>query len=417
MKKKHFLMAAFLLVAGMAKGQNALNVDDFVMPQNGGMMTLTLTLEDENVYTSYQFKIETPENLGYVVDSENDVTCVLGTGHSSSHDATAHWNESDRLLTVGVISGKSALLTGKTVTLQIPMSATTAAVGTTHDFTIKGITFIKQENATKVGLNDVSFTVTIGEPADTRIVLDETSTTAPEATTGVDVRVKRIILANEWSTICLPFAMTEAQVKTAFGDDVQLGDFTGYDTTEEADEVVGITVNFDDVRAIEANHPYIIKVSDKVTEFTVDGVTIEPVDNPSVLYGTTTGKGKNAVYHPKDFIGTYVADFDFYGDAKSYPLFLNGNKFYYATQNTMHMKAFRAYFDFDDYLAEAEEAASRVTMSFDNTTGIYGVTNDELHITNAIYDLQGRRVSESVIRNSEFKKGLYIKNGKKVVNK
>ena len=41
------------------------------------------------------------------------------------------------------------------------------------------------------------------------------------------VRVKRTINANEWSTICLPFAITAEQVKGVFGDDVQLGDFTG----------------------------------------------------------------------------------------------------------------------------------------------------------------------------------------------
>ena len=82
-----------------------------------------------------------------------------------------------------------------------------------------------------------------------------------------------------------------------------------------------------------------------MTEFTVDGVEVAPEASPQVSFGTTTGKGKNQVYHPKDFNGTYVADFDFYNDAASYPLFLNGNKFYYATENTKHMKAFRAYFD------------------------------------------------------------------------
>lgn len=54
----------------------------------------------------------------------------------------------------------------------------------------------------------------------------------PEAAEGVNVRVKRTIKANEWSTLVLPFAMTAEQVKSAFGNDVQLADFTGVETEE-----------------------------------------------------------------------------------------------------------------------------------------------------------------------------------------
>jgi hypothetical protein len=42
------------------------------------------------------------------------------------------------------------------------------------------------------------------------------------------------------------------------------------------------------------------------------------------------------------------------------------------------------------------------------------ITDDELLITNGVYDLQGRRVSEFGIRNSELQRGIYIINGKKV---
>ena len=256
MKKILFSLMAFLASSGIALGQNALTVGDFTLPQNGGTMRVTLTLDEENVYTGYQLKIETPDGLGYVTDIENDVECTLGTGHSNSHGATAHWNEATRLLTIGVSSNKSALFSGQTVVLDIPMSATSAGIGTTHNFNITGIDFIKQENATKVGLSDVPFTVTIGAPVEQRTILDETSTTAPEAATGVDVRVKRTIKANEWSTLCLPFAMTAAQVTAAFGDAVELGDFTGCDVDDTTND---IQVHFSNVTAIEANHPYIIR--------------------------------------------------------------------------------------------------------------------------------------------------------------
>jgi hypothetical protein len=242
-----------------------------------------------------------------------------------------------------------------------------------------------------------------------RVILNETSITAPTASDGaVDVRVIRNIYADQWSTICLPFAMTAEQIASAFGSEVtvELGDFKGYTVTKDTnDEVVGITINFDEATAIEANHPYIIKVSAPVTEFSVDGVTIAPSDNPRVSFGT--------INKPADFVGTYVADFDFFSDALSgKPLFLSGNKIYYATENTQHMMAFRAYFDFDDVLSDVGTASSRVTMSFnDEATGI---TEHNAHLDGAesdrTYTLQGLPVSTP-------RKGLYIREGKKVIIK
>jgi len=88
---------------------------------------------------------------------------------------------------------------------------------------VKNILLVSKENVWKT-VDEVTTMITVVEPQDSRVVLDETSTTAPKASNGaVDVLVKRTIKANEWSTICLPFTMTETQVKTAFGDDVRIG--------------------------------------------------------------------------------------------------------------------------------------------------------------------------------------------------
>ena len=238
--------------------------------------------------------------------------------------------------------------------------------------------------------------------------LYETSTTAPSAATGVNVKVHRTINANEWSTIVLPFAMTETQVKTAFGDDVQLADFTGYDVTEAGEDIVGITVGFDDVTSIEANHPYIIKVGTAVTEFTVDGVNVEPEDIPCVAFGSEYGRPKR--YHPMDFVGTYKADFDFFNDAQSgYAIFLSGGNFYYATASTRHMKAFRAYFDFDDILTDVDQAANVIEfkIDFDDATGIDTIDRSSLSIGHR-YNLAGQRVGENY-------KGIVVTKGRKEV--
>ena len=220
----------------------------------------------------------------------------------------------------------------------------------------------------------------------------------------MNVRVERTIKANEWSTICLPFAMSTEQVREAFGSDVELADFTGYEATEDADgNVVGITVNFDDVTAIEANHPYIIKVSENISSITVHGVSIEPEEEP------TDATIKRTKKQWSEFIGTYVA-------GTSVPeecLFISDNQFWYSTGATT-MKAFRAYFDFYDVLTEAENqmpSNSRIVMSIrkPETTGVtnrYGVSKSD----DRYYNLNGLRIEVP-------SRGIYVKGEKKIVVK
>jgi hypothetical protein len=253
-----------------------------------------------------------------------------------------------------------------------------------------------------------------------RTYLSETGTELPESETGANVTIARTIKAGEWGTICLPFAMTEAQVKTAFGDDVELGNFTGCETTLAADEetVSHINVKFETVTAMEANHPYIIKVSSDVSEFEVDGVDIvKPNDDevPTVDCDEQKIKvGSKYYYYYNSFIGNYTNDFL----VPEQCLFLGGGQFWYSTGKTA-MMALRAYFSFIDVLPEADQSGARITMSFDGdkdeTTGISDATrlmnNEQLIMNNGVYDLQGRKVSGTP------KKGLYITNGKKYLVK
>ena len=290
------------------------------------------------------------------------------------------------------------------------------AVGAMLSAEVTGSEFTRTADSNGESVEDVNFTICITE---SRTVLDENSIIAPVYEEDANVLVRRTIAADTWSTICLPFAMSEEQVKATFGNDVELGDFTGYDTAEDAEEnIVGITLNFDDVTAIEANHPYIIKVSNALTEFSVDGVTIDPEDVPCVALGTTTGKGKNAVYHPMDFTGTYLAEFDFYNDAQSRALFLSDNKFYYATENTKHMKAFRAYFDFDDVLTSVENAPSAARMRISSDKETSKIENVEFlkHANRHVYSVGGQDLGEySELR--KLPKGVYIMDGKKRIVK
>lgn len=216
-----------------------------------------------------------------------------------------------------------------------------------------------------------------------RTLLDETATTAPSTVTSANIRVKRTLNADEWSTIVLPFALSETQLKKLFGDAVQVADLTGYTKTDG-----GLNVNFQTVKAIEANHPYIIKVKNGVTQFTVNGVDITTTAQPT--YQATA----NAT-----FAGTYVAE----TTIPSGCLFLSGNKFWYATDQTMKSKGYRAWFDFDDKVADG----SRITLTVDGTTAVNTVLDDGV-TDGKVYNLQGISVKAPA-------KGICIQNGKKVI--
>ena len=395
MKRKSLFLVAIACSLFSLHAANNVVVPSVTVPQ-GGSGVISVELNNDKEYTAFSMKLTLPDGVSLVSVSK-------GSRMVESHSLSA--NPATGMITC--LSTANESFTGTSGELfTITVSADDElTIGALLDATLTEVNF--STTSAEESLANVNFGITIGEK---RVLLDETSTVAPESSSGeaVDVRVRRTITAGNWNTICLPFAMTEAQCKAAFGDDVKLADFTGYVATKYGDNIVGITVNFSDVTAIEANHHYIIKVSSPVSEFTVDGVEIDPEDNPQVSFGYTTGSGKKEVYHPSDFNGTYVADFDFYNDATSYPLFLSGNNFYYATENTRHMKAFRGYFDFDDYLSEADpESEARIVISIDDApTGIVSVSSNEKH-DNIYYDLTGRRVEKPG-------KGFYIVNGKKI---
>lgn len=227
------------------------------------------------------------------------------------------------------------------------------------------------------------------------VELDEASTTEPAAEANANVRVKRSISAGQWSTICLPFAMTETQCKAAFGEDVQLADFNDYAYDDAAQT---INVMFKDVTAMEANHPYIIKVSEAISEFTVDGVDIDPQE---AVIDFDTSRRKN---QPRQFVGTYTA-----GTVLEWGmLFLSDNKFWYSVGETK-MKGYRGYFNFNDLLPDFEDNyEARINMLFDEgASGIGSVKHSE-QPDGRYYNLAGQRVENP-------KKGLYIMNNKKVV--
>lgn len=406
MKKILFSIMALLAIAGTSRAQtNALSVADISLPQNGkAKLVVSFEVDAPDKYTGFQFNLDLPSELEFVMKKETgtDVAYTKGDCFDETHSITANLDEG--LVKVAGLSANSDPLTKTSgIFLTFTIKAKDGVdVGTVFTGKIKDI-LIAPVLGEKVALPASEFKVTITEPI-AQTVLDETDTSLPADKEGANVKVVRSITANQWNTICLPFAMTNAQVKAAFGDDVQLGDFTGCETTTEGGDITTINVKFATVDAIEANHPYIIKVSSDISEFEVEEVDIAADEDEASVECDKKGSGSKAKYNY--FIGVLKA-----GDVEELEnaLIINSNKFWYVT-GTKTFKAFRGYFDFYVVLASVEDAsAPAINITIGNETTNIKDIKSELS-DDFYYNLGGQRVENPG-------KGLYIQNGKKVIIK
>lgn len=381
MMKKILICLLTFLSIGLNLQAQTVSVADIEALSAGETVQFKLHVSAVTAMTSMHFEVELPATFSV-------------TGVSATSDWAAMFSREGGV--VGAISSSDNALKGEgdaaTVSVTVPPGT---AVGE-YPVTIDNIRINGAELGTPVVFN-------ISVVALHTVILDEESTTAPENATGVNVTVKRTINANEWSTICLPFDMSEAQVKAAFGDDVQLAYFTSYDVEKDGTDVTSITINFDNDDLSEgfyANYPYLIKTSKDITEFSLT-TDITPDD---VQESYSAGKGANK--KSGKFIGTYQAN----TVVPENTLFLSGNNFWYSTGQTK-MKAFRAYFDLLDVLSDVENASSRVVMKWNDEqpTGISEIKH-ETQKNSQYYDLSGRRVVRP-------NKGVYIVDGKKTVIK
>ena len=398
MKKKiiSFCVATILAVTQGYAGVT-ITVPEVNIAQGGTSYIIINYNLGTTAYTAYQFEIAYPEGISSVNGSDGNPSFIKGEVYDEKHNVSSSITTEGKSLFQCFSIDSNPFTAQSGTLLMLPIKAQKSLALGTYQATISPIEFV-QTDATPDRPEAITFNITVTNT----VVLDELSPVPPASGTGVNVKVKRSINANEWSTICLPFAMSETQTKAAFGNDVEIADFTGTEPISDGDDVVGIIVNFDDVTAIEANRPYIIKVSTPLTEFTINNVDIVANEDEAYFEFDNGRTGTRRIVY-SGFYGTYHAG----TVLDQFTLFLNENKFWYSAGLTK-MKAFRGYFNFYDVLTEVENASSRIIMSFgDEGTGIMDFDNGQWTTDDKLFDLQGRRVVSPA-------KGIYIKNGKKV---
>jgi len=198
-----------------------------------------------------------------------------------------------------------------------------------------------------------------------------------------NITLNRTFKKSKWNTIALPFALTDSEAKTAFGDDVKVATFSESAVGDKS------TVNFNIAgdASIAANTPVLLNTTTDATTFNFDGKTIKA--------GVAKVEGEGNF----DFVGTYTSTKI---DADDW--FISDDKVWKSDGNT-NIKGTRAYI-------KAKTAGARiVSFSIDGveTTAIEGLEVAGKN-NGKLYNLAGQEVKNA-------QKGLYIQNGKKVIVK
>ena len=209
-----------------------------------------------------------------------------------------------------------------------------------------------------------------------------------------------------WNTICLPFAMDEAQIA-----DSPLAEADIRTLNSVTQEGTLVTLNFTaegDITTIEAGKPYIIKWAaggENAVSPLFKDVTIENVSNP--IECTVTGAETDASI---TFKGTYDL-YEFYEDDASILFIGEGNKLNYPLAGAK-IGACRGYFQLSGISAadDEENGAKQFVLNFgDDATAI--ATISKQNAEGNWYDISGRKVSKL------NQKGIYVTEGRKVTVK
>lgn len=230
------------------------------------------------------------------------------------------------------------------------------------------------------------------------ITLYEDRDNTVEAAENVNVTLKRTLVGDgDWNTLCVPFSLTEAQTKAAFGNDVEL---------RELESVAGNTLTFKKVNSVTADVPCLIKLSEAYAKdtYTFTGV--------NTVAAKVDDFGSDKVNAAISFIGIYSSKdvTEWATEGKDYVAYLGANNTFFKAKAGTKMKAFRAFF----VIPENTPASAVKAVIDGNATGIEDLVIDGVKANGRVYNLNGQYVGNSL---NGLQSGIYIQNGKKIVIK
>lgn len=225
-------------------------------------------------------------------------------------------------------------------------------------------------------------------------------------TKNVTIENRGTLHAGEWNMMCLPFKLSAAGYKKAFGEDVKVAEFTGV-TKSEGDGLVSFNLAYiNEKNGMKAATPYLIKPSKEIpmADVTFEGVKVSTKTTEEQATGDVNCK----------LIGTLQPTILHKGH-QQLVLKASNELQYMAPNSTTPMQACRAYFELTDTGTGTVAAAKGFSFSIDGeTTGVKVIdVNAPSASTNTrVYNMNGQLVETSV---ENLPQGIYVIAGKKVV--
>ena len=225
-------------------------------------------------------------------------------------------------------------------------------------------------------------------------------------TKNVTIENRGTLHADEWNMMCLPFKLSAAGYKKAFGEDVKVAEFTGV-TKSEGDGLVSFNLAYiNEKNGMKAATPYLIKPSKEIpmADVTFEGVKVSTKTTEEQATGDVNCK----------LIGTLQPTILHKGHQQLVLKASNGLQ-YMAPNSTTPMQACRAYFELTDTGTGTVAAAKNFSFSIDGeTTGVkvIDVNAPSTSINTRVYNMNGQLVGTSM---ENLPQGIYVIAGKKVV--
>lgn len=225
-------------------------------------------------------------------------------------------------------------------------------------------------------------------------------------TKNVTIENRGTLYAGEWNMMCLPFKLSAADYKKAFGEDVKVAEFTGV-TKSEGGELVSFNLAYiNEKNGMKAATPYLIKPSKDIpmADVTFEGVKVSTKTTEEQATGDVNCK----------LIGTLQPTILDKGHRQL--VLMSNNQLHYMDPNpTDSMHACRAYFELTDIGTGTVAAAKNFCFSVDGViTGVkvIDMNTPSTSSDTRVYNMNGQMVGTSM---ENLPQGIYVIAGKKVV--
>lgn len=273
-----------------------------------------------------------------------------------------------------------------------------------YGFNVKaGKTYVLFQNNAMLGFYGFTFGASNTEV--TNVSISQTYGYTYEAKNNAEVTLTKPLQANVWNAICLPFSMTEQQVRNAFGENARIAEFK---KVEESGKKAVASFGMHYYQLITAGKPCLIKPSQVSEKYTINGVTIDAKQALTIA-------DSNKKF---DFVGTYAPTTM---PANSHFLGSNDGKLYYITADK-EISGLKAFFQ------PVSTSNAKLSIAFgstdydldNNTTGIEAIKDymdqdaANSSANKGIYNINGQFMGTNP---AILPQGIYVKNGKKFIVK